>query len=72
MQRRIDEQLSKTVEHAGTQGQVIYRQISELKLNRKLPRQVDSCEVECCPASKRSRYTVGGRLPRALWGRSSL
>jgi hypothetical protein len=22
---------------------------------RKLPRQVDSCEVECCPASKRSR-----------------
>jgi DNA modification methylase len=38
MQRRIDEQLSKTVDHAGSRVQVIYRQISELKLNPKNPR----------------------------------
>jgi hypothetical protein len=39
---------------------------------RKLPRQVDSSEVEFFPASNRSRNTAGGRLPSASWGRSSL
>ena len=38
MQRRIDEQLSKTVDHAGSRVHVINRQISELKLNPKNPR----------------------------------
>jgi hypothetical protein len=38
MQRRIDEQLSKTVDHAGSRVHVIYRQISELKLSPKNPR----------------------------------
>ena len=39
---------------------------------RKLPRQVDSSEVECFAASTRSRYSAGGRLPSASSGRSSL
>jgi hypothetical protein len=36
----------------------------------KLPRQEDSKDVDCCPASKRSRYAVGGRsqgVMRALF-----
>ena len=40
MQRRIDEQLSKTVDHAGSRVHVINRQISELKLNPKNPRAI--------------------------------
>ena len=43
-----------------------------LVLSRKLRRQVDSSEVECFVASTRSRYSAGGRLPSASWGRSSL
>lgn len=39
---------------------------------RKLPRQVDSSEVEFFAATTCSRYSVGGRLPNASCGRSSL
>ncbi|MFJ2993822.1 SMI1/KNR4 family protein [Pandoraea sp. NPDC087047] len=39
---------------------------------RKLPRQVDTLEVEPTVASSRSRYSAGGRFPSASCGRSSL
>ena len=39
MQRRIDERLSKQIDHAGGRVQVVYRAHSELKLDPKNPRR---------------------------------
>ncbi|WP_284616390.1 hypothetical protein [Aquabacterium humicola] len=39
---------------------------------RKLPRQVDSSEVETSALNTLGRNTAGGTLPRDSWGRHSL
>jgi DNA modification methylase len=60
MCRRIDEQLSKPVDHAESRVRVIYRPLSELKLDPKNPRSHSSRQVR---QIARSIQTFGFNVP---------